>query len=253
MNAPARPGAASVASGPAALPIRRVGVVAALARYPVKSMGGEHLAQVEVEPRGVVGDRCWAAYTADGGIGSGETTRRFRRVDGLLAVRARLEGDVPVVELPTGQVCRADDPEAAELLSAIVRQPLVLRREAEVRHHDECPVHLITTAGVRRLGHLLGAPVDVARFRANIVLDVQADDFAEDAWKGRALHVGNDVVLHLGEGMPRCVMVGLPQPRLGRDAQILKELARTHQVQFGLQAHVAHGGTVRRGDLASLA
>ncbi|HEV2887924.1 MAG TPA: MOSC N-terminal beta barrel domain-containing protein [Jatrophihabitans sp.] len=61
-----------------------VGTVALLARYPVKSMRGEQLASAEVERRGLVGDREWAVYTPDGGIGSGKSSRRFRRVDGLL-------------------------------------------------------------------------------------------------------------------------------------------------------------------------
>nr|WP_254781209.1 MOSC N-terminal beta barrel domain-containing protein [Modestobacter sp. DSM 44400] len=57
-----------------------------LAHHPVKSMLGEVLPKVEVGERGLAADRAWAVYTADGGIVSGETTRRFRRVDGLLQV-----------------------------------------------------------------------------------------------------------------------------------------------------------------------
>jgi uncharacterized protein YcbX len=53
-----------------------VGTVAQLARYPVKSMAGERLGEATVEHRGLVGDRGWAVYTADGGIGSGKRTRR---------------------------------------------------------------------------------------------------------------------------------------------------------------------------------
>ena len=45
---------------------RAVGAVAQLARYPVKSMAGERLGEATVEHRGLVGDRGWAVYTADG-------------------------------------------------------------------------------------------------------------------------------------------------------------------------------------------
>jgi len=48
-----------------------VGTVLSLARYPVKSMGGESLERVAMTPRGLAADRAWAVYTADGGIGSG--------------------------------------------------------------------------------------------------------------------------------------------------------------------------------------
>ena len=47
-------------------------------------------------------------------------------------------------------------------------------------HHDEAPVHVVTTAGLRRVQELLGTPVDVARFLANVVLDVPGDGFPED-------------------------------------------------------------------------
>src|SRR3712207_6426401 len=40
-----------------------LGRVAALTRYPVKSMTGESLPEASVEPRGLVGDRGWAVYT----------------------------------------------------------------------------------------------------------------------------------------------------------------------------------------------
>ncbi|HUG86947.1 MAG TPA: MOSC domain-containing protein [Euzebya sp.] len=159
---------------------------------------------------------------------------------------------VPVIELPGGEVCPTDDPAAAELLSSMVGQPLVLRREGDAPHHDDCPVHVITTAGLRQLGRLLGAAVDPRRFRANIVLDVDGVDFVEDAWTKRELRLGSDVVLGLTEPMPRCVMVGLPQIGLQRDPRILKELGRVHDVEFGLQAHVIQGGTVREGDIAQL-
>lgn len=37
-----------------------IGEVAQLWRYPVKSLGGERLDDVEIGPRGVLGDRLWA-------------------------------------------------------------------------------------------------------------------------------------------------------------------------------------------------
>jgi uncharacterized protein len=59
-------------------------------------------------------------------------------------------------------------------------------------------------------------------------------------------------VLRLGPGMPRCVMVGLPQADLGKDKEILRTLAQERNLAFGLQASVVRGGTVRVGDRAVL-
>lgn len=226
------------------------GRVHALLRYPVKSMAGEELQVVQVGARGLAGDRQWAVYTEDGGLGSGKSTRRFRRVDGLLEWRAVLGDGGPVVEAPSGQRFGPDDAGAA--LGETIGRPLEIRAEADVPHHDESPVHVLTTASLRALGELLGRPVDVARFRPNVVLDVDADGFPEEHWAGRELRLGRDVVLALGPGMPRCVMVGLPQRELAKDKEILRTLARERDLVLGLQASVVRGGAVRSGDPAHL-
>ena len=225
--------------------------VAALARYPVKSMRGEFCDALDLEARGVVGDRRWAAYCPDGGIGSGKTTRRFRRVDGLLDRRAILRGEVPEIEFADGRCLRADDPAAAAGLTAEFGRPLALRPETDVPHHDESPVHVVTTAGLRAVAALLGKPVDPARFRPNVVLDVPGTGFPEDEWCGRTLELGDDVVLRLGPLMPRCVMVDLAQGELPRHGRILKSLT-TRGLTFGLTASVLRGGRVRRGEPARL-
>jgi uncharacterized protein YcbX len=248
------------------------GSVVELARFPVKSMAGERLGRARFGPLGLEGDRRWAVYTGDGGIGSGKTTRRFRRVDGLLDLRAQLPGDharrspvtegpdlttaeaVPTVTFPDGRRYRADDARATAALTGRFGQPLRLRPESSVVHHDESRVHVITTAGLRALEQLIGRPVEAARFRANLVLAVDGDGFVEDDWPGRTLALGNDVRLELGAGMPRCVMVGLPQPRadLLPEPRLLKDLGRVHQVIFGLQAEVVRPGIVNLGDVARL-
>jgi uncharacterized protein len=212
-------------------------------------MGGEDVAAAEVEVRGLAGDRQWAVRTPDGGIGSGKTTRRFRRVDGLLEFRATLADGVPVLEFPDGRRLRSDDPAAEQQLSTALGRPVALRREDDVPHHDESPLHLITTAGLDRLGRILGAPVDPARFRANLVLDADGD---EDGWSGRTLHLGPDVALRVGPAMVRCRMVDLAQRGLDEDGRILRELGRARDVTFGLQASVVRGGTFRVGDRARL-
>src|ERR1700712_2895038 len=117
-------------------------------------MAGEKLDRVEITEKGSTGDRSWAAYTADGGIGSGKTTRRFRRVEGLLTLRGHLDekttggegAEVPLVTFPSARTYRADDPAASTALSALLGQPLQLRPQSTVAHHDESPLHLVTTA-----------------------------------------------------------------------------------------------------------
>lgn len=236
----------------------QIGVVSLLARYPVKSMRGEQLTTAEIDEQGILGDRQWAVFTPDGGVGSGKSSRRFRRVEGLLEYRATLDGPggpggpAPLIESPTGQRFSADEPHASQVLSAELRRPLRFGQEAGVRHHDESGLHLVTTAALRALSGLLGDTVEVDRFRPNLVLETPGVGFVEDDWADRELRLGADVVVRLGTGMPRCVMVDLAQGELEADGRILKLLGREHQLMLGLKVEVLRGGTVRQGDPAVL-
>lgn len=223
------------------------GTVLSLARYPVKSMGGESLAQVAVTSRGVEADRVWAVYTADGGIGSGKTTQRFRRIDGLAMLTARMEDGRALIDFPDGITAPAGSPEADRRLSDLSGQPLSVRTETTAAHHDDCPVHVITTASLRRLEELLGEPVDLRRLRPNLLLDVDGVGFLENDWKGRDLRIGDEVVLRVTEGMPRCAMVNMAQPELAHDSRVLKLIAEHNGLDLGLQTTVVRGGQVRLG------
>lgn len=219
-----------------------------LRRYPVKSVGGESLRHAGATPRGLVGDRIWAVYTDDGFIGSGKSSYRFRHVEGLLGVRARLAGERPVLELPDGTTATAGDPDTDRRLSELLGRPLSLRPETTASHHDASPLHLVTTASLRLLEQRLGEPVDVRRLRPNLVLDVPGDGFVEDAWQGRELRVGADVVLAVGAGMQRCAMVNAAQIGLAHDARLLKLIAKEHDLDLGLQVTVVRPGPIAVGD-----
>ncbi|HEY6749018.1 MAG TPA: MOSC N-terminal beta barrel domain-containing protein [Mycobacteriales bacterium] len=229
-----------------------VGTVVSLARYPVKSMSGESLRQFAVTARGVEADRVWAVYTADGRIGSGKTTQRFRRIDGLVMLGARMDGGRAEIGFPDGTTAAAGSPEADLRLSDLFGQPLSVRAETTVPHHDDCPVHLVTTASLRRLEDLLGEPVDTRRARPNLVLDVGGAGFLDNDWKGRDLRIGDEVVLRVGDGMPRCAMVTMAQPGLAHDARVLKLIAEHNDLDLGLQTTVLRAGQVRLGDSVRL-
>ena len=67
--------------------------VAAIRRYPVKSMGGESLDLVELDARGLVGDRRYAVVDGDGKLSSGKDSRRFRRRDEVFSYAAGTSAD----------------------------------------------------------------------------------------------------------------------------------------------------------------
>jgi uncharacterized protein YcbX len=234
------------------VPAERVGRLAGLYRYPVKSLLGETLDEVAIDERGLARDRLWSVRDGDGKLGSGKSTRRFRKMDGLLMLAASYPagGDgVPAVALPDGQRARADEPAASAAVSAHVGRPVTLGRESEVSHFDEGPVHLVTTASIGRLEHEAGTAVDVRRLRCNVLVDTgDAIGFVEDGWIGHRVQVGDAVVLEIVSPMPRCVMLDLPQRDLPAGGGLLRALTRVNDGDLGVLATVTSPGTVRRGD-----
>lgn len=208
--------------------------VAALWRYPVKSMLGERLQQLHVSARGAAGDRLYAVCDGEGKLGSGKNSRRFRRLEGLFGFSAA--GDTPTITFPNGGRLRADDPAIDAALTAALRTPVTLEREGETPHHDAAPIHLVTTGSLKRLG------ADERRFRPNLVIDTDED---EAAWEGRTLRVG-EAMLRIASRTERCVMITMAQSELGDEPGLLKRLG--HEALFGVYAEVLSSGRIRRGD-----
>lgn len=226
------------------------GRLVGIGRFPVKSLGGEQLSTATVEPRGLVGDRTWAVRDDDGKLGSGKSTRRFRRMPGLLDLSAQCHDDlVPVVRFPDGRRLRADRPEVHQALSGHVGRPVTLAREDAVSHFDEGPLHLLTLAALARAGDLDGAVVDPRRVRPNLLVDTsEAPRFDERDWVGRTVRIGSDVLLKVRTAMTRCVMVDLPQADLPGDGHLLGSLGAANDSKLGLVVDVLRPGVVELGD-----
>ena len=230
-----------------------VGVVAAIRRYPVKSLLGEALGSARVETRGLRGDRLWAVRDVDGRFGSGKSTRRFRRIDGLFELRAHYEGAMPVVTFPDGRAIAAGVTGIDAALSDYVGQPVTLAEEGAISHFDEGPVHLLTTASVAHFGRLLGSAVDHRRFRANLLVETPGlDGFVETSWTQARLAVGGEVVLRVVKPMVRCVMINNAQEELPEDRRLLGAIRRFNDLNLGVLADVMRGGVVSAGDAVEL-
>ncbi|WP_233491266.1 MOSC domain-containing protein [Blastococcus sp. TBT05-19] len=227
-------------------------------RYPVKSLQGERLAEAEIGALGIAGDRRWALFDRDTGLGL-----TARRVPELLfgAARLRADGGVEVV-LPDGTVT-ADD----EVLSDWLGRPVELRQAAEdgdvvptyetpADEEVPDPTEWLQWEGAPGPFHdsprirlslvstgTLG-PWDRRRFRANVVLDGEG----EDRLRGREAVLG-DVRLRFGVPIARCVMTTRPQPGgIGRDTSVLKTIHRERDGLLAVRAFVLEPGRVRVGD-----
>jgi uncharacterized protein YcbX len=225
----------------------------AIHRYPVKSLVGEELDRVVVDHRGCVGDRLWSVRDPDGKLGSGKSTRRFRRMDGLLDLAAAYDrGDAPVVTFPDGRRLRAGSAAADEAVSDHVGRPVTLGREEQVSHFDEGPVHLVTTASLHTLARAHGCPVDVRHTRANLLVEWDDEGFPEHGWIGREVALGTEVVLRIRDVMPRCVMLNAAQGALPADDRLLRTVTGVSAGALGVVADVEHGGLLRVGDRVRL-
>jgi uncharacterized protein YcbX len=213
-------------------------------------MLGEERSHLEINARGAVGDRLFAVRDANGKFGSGKTTRRFCKIDGLFGFRATYEGDVPRISFPDGRSLLGSDPHVHGALSEALGQPVTLSREAGISHLDAGPLHLLTTASLAWLTALLpDARVDDRRFRPNVLVDIPGSAAqVERLWCGKILHVGKDVRLRVLDLCERCVMVNLPQSDLPADPRILRSLGREGGSCFGVYAEVMMPGTTTCGD-----
>jgi uncharacterized protein YcbX len=126
---------------------------------------------------------------------------------------------------------------------------------------DVAPITILTTAALAAMSalHPDGA-WSPARFRSNLLVDIEGDEIVENGWTGRQVAVGN-VVLEVTFPSPRCVMTTLPQLDLPRDRKILQTIARSNQQEFaglgewaclGVYATVITPGSVSVGDTVTL-
>lgn len=215
-----------------------IGVVAKLWRYPVKSMLGEACERLELDARGVEGDRLHAVCDAQGNLGSGKTTRRFRHIEGLFSFRAAGSEII----FPDGRRMTVTDAGIHAALSQVLAVPVTLVREEHVLHFDSAPIHLVTTASLRWL------QADERRFRPNLVIDVPGDGPVEQQWIGRRFGLGDSAVLRIVDSTERCVMTTFAQAELPADPRVLKRIGRDAGLQFGVYAEVVAPGAVACGD-----
>ena len=114
----------------------RVGSVAGLWRFPVKSMAGEPLDEANVTGGGILGDRAYALIDVETGkVASAKSVRMFPDLLGCRATfvespRAGREPPPVRIALPNGQVVASDSPEADRTLSAYFRREVRLARAA---------------------------------------------------------------------------------------------------------------------------
>ena len=120
---------------------------------------------------------------------------------------------------------------------------------------DCATVHLLTTTTLNRLRDFYPqGRFEVQRFRPNIVVEPVGGEksFAENAWVGHTLAIGDEVRLSITGPCARCVMTTLAQGELPPDSGILRTAVQRNHGNVGVYAAVMRGGTIRCGDRVNL-
>ena len=220
--------------------------LASIRRYPVKSMGGEPLDSVEIDRRGLAGDRWFAVVDQDGKLASGKNGRRFRRRDAVFEHGART--------LPTGDVEVTDGrstwlvgtPTLDDSLSAAMGAAVEVRRETAVSHQDSGQVSLVGSATLDWFAREWGIDADPRRLRVNLVVETD-QPFVEERWIAHRLTIGSTVLT--GDArIPRCRMIDLAQDGASAEERWLTRLTQERDMCAAVYLDVTAPGTVSVGD-----
>lgn len=205
--------------------------VAALWRYPVKSLAGEPLTSTEVSESGIPGDRqVWVCGP--------EGVRTARRQHRLLGLHGTLGDDgEPHVD---GYSWR--NPRALALVRQAAGDDAWLERADELDRFDILPLLVATDGAVAAFGR------DVRRLRPNIVIGGVAG-LEEFDWVGAVLEIGS-VRIHLDSRRGRCPMTTVDPDTLEVDPQVLRDIGRQFGGRLALNAAVLQGGRIAIGDIA---
>lgn len=229
MSAPPQPGRQLAA-----------GSLRALARWPVKSLGGEWLDRAELTHGGVEGDRRYTVV--DLHDGNALTAAEHPR---LLTWRATGSA----IRDAGGRTWALGDAATCRALSAELGRPVTLRRHPRGQQYYAETVLVTVERSRLELERELDEPVDLRRFRPNLHLDLDCEPFAEVGWTGRTLRVG-EATLEFLHPCDRCVIAARDPDTGVKRPQLLRHLDRRHDRLFGIFAAVREVAPVGVGDAA---
>ena len=237
----------------------RIGRVVEIVRYPVKSMAGVVTHTASVGWHGLEGDRRFAfRRTADASGFPFLTASRLPELILYQPVGFEEGSDAPQpthVRTPSGTQLALWSRELVEQLSERLGTALeFLQYRNGV--FDEGTVSVICPATIARIGDDSGVVLDRRRFRANLVVETDADQpFVEDTWLGQTLVFGggeSGAALNVTLRDERCMMINLDPDTAKQDARVMKAVVRLNGNTAGVYATVVRRGLVRVGDVVHL-
>lgn len=245
-----------------------------LCHYPVKSMRGIRSSAAAVGSRGLQFDREWLLAAPDG------TFLSARKLPQLLLWQAEADETALTLTAPDGTrlhcpaaamtetadaavwqdrfPARCGNAEADRVLSRLLKTEVRLFRlddtprrllrpqQTPLSFADGAPLLLTSLASLADLNSRLDSPVEMERFRANLVADGKTA-YAEESWQ--RIRIGSVEFEYLKPCI-RCVMttIDLRTAEKHPRRQPLATLAQTRKAVFGIYLTALGSGTVRVGD-----
>ena len=210
-------------------------------------MRGEALTAARFERGGIPFDRRYAWRDDSAGsnrLGELTTARQHRP---LLGYAASVADGAVIIKTPDGVNLRATDEAFAARLRLETGLNLSIAEDAGGGLHDDADVLVINEASVTKLAEEWGHPIDLRRFRPNVVVNA-AEPFQEDAWVGRYMKIG-EATLEVAARCIRCVVTTVDPETLAVDPSFLKTIAERHEACFGVYCRVATPGEIAVGDV----
>lgn len=233
-------------------------------RHPIKSHGAEALNEVTLtEGRSMPWDRVWAVAHEAARIDGTEWApcanfSRGAKAPGLMAISATLnEADetVTLTHPDRPQITLHPERDSDSLMAWV--KPLMPVERAQSSHVVRVPdrgmtdspwpsISIANLASNKAVGDMLGQPLDIRRWRANIWLE-GLEPWVEVAWLGKSLRLG-EAEFEIREQITRCLATTANPETGARDADTLSVLDTLGHQEFGLYAFVTKPGTIRLGD-----
>jgi len=254
-----------------------------LAIYPIKSTAQIALSKATMSPFGLDNDRRWMLIDDSGFM---LTQRKYPKMC-LIQCRCENDQllvsapNMPVLKIPREGFTKDNNTRikatvwddscdvyncgtaAAEWFSGFLGSAtrLVYFPENEIRQvdltyakrgditafSDGFPYLLISQASLDDLNSRLQSPVEMKRFRPNLVI-AGCDAFAEDSWK--KIRIG-DITLDLVKPCSRCVIPSINPDTAEKSAEVVKTLAdyrmRDNKIFFGQNVIATNNGELAVG------
>jgi len=247
-----------------------MGVVANLWRHPIKGVGREQLASVNLEAgRCMPMDRHWAIAhdAAKVNYDTPEWARcinfaRAARGHELMAVSSTYDDATGLItlthpKLDTLTVNPDTNADALVQWVAKISNPdrampaAVFKAGRGMTDSKSHTISIHAIASLDDLAKTVGHPLDQRRFRGNIWLD-DVPAWSEFEWIGKSIRIGT-VEFEITEPIERCIATTVNPDTGTSDADTLGGLNRTYGHQnFGVFGIVTKSGIINTGDKAEL-